>query len=63
MHGQHPEAAIGPHGIFSDIVGLLLGDHACTGATPLSWPKEMVLVVAVGHCYGGAQAFSFKKMH
>ena len=53
MHGQHPAAAIGPRIIFSNIVGLPLGDHARAGAAPLPWPTETAFVVAVGHRDGG----------
>ena len=63
MHGQHPKPAIGLCIIFINIVGLLLGDHACTSATPLSRPTEKALAVAVGHCDGVTQAFTLQKMH
>ena len=63
MHGRHPEPTIGPYIIFSNIVGLLLGNHARDGATSSKWPTEMALAVIVGHCDGVAQAFTLKKMH
>ena len=35
MHGQHPVATIGPRITFSNVVGLILGDHACVGVMAL----------------------------
>ena len=63
MHGRHPAATTGPCTIFSNVVGMLLGNHACTGATPLPWPTEMAYAVAVGHQNDVAQAFIPEKMH
>ena len=56
IHGRHPEPAIGPRIMFSNVVGLLLGNHASAGATPPTWPTETALAVAVGHCNEVAQA-------
>ena len=56
MHWRHSTAEIGLSIIFSNVVGLLLGVHARTGATPLSWPTKMASAVAVGHHNGVAQA-------
>ena len=63
MHGRHPAAVIGLRIMFSNVVGLLLDDHARFGATPSSWPTDTVLVVAVGHRDSVAQAFTLEKMH
>ena len=52
MHEQHPAAAIGPHIIFSNVVGLLLGDHACVDVTPSSWSTETAVAVALGNRNG-----------
>ena len=56
MYGQHPKPAMGLCIILINVVGLLLGDHACTGATSSKWPTETALTLAVGHCDGVAQA-------
>ena len=39
--------------VFSKLLGLLLGDHPCAGATPSKWPTETALTVAVDHRDGG----------
>ena len=44
--------------MFSKLVGLLHGNHAHAGATPLKWPIDTALVVAVGHLDGTVQAFT-----
>ena len=56
MHGRHPDVAIWLRIIFSNLIGLLLGDHARTGATSPKRPTEMAPTVTVGHCNGVAQA-------
>ena len=63
MYGQHPTPAIGPRIIFTNVVGLLLGNHAHVGVTSLKWPTETVPVVTVGHCDGVAQALNLEQMH
>ena len=63
MHGQHPKPAIGPRICFTNVVGLLLGNHARAGATTSEWPTETALVVAVGHCNGVAQALTLEQIH
>ena len=40
---------IGQNILFIEVVGLLLGDHALTGATSLSWPTETNSAVVIGH--------------
>ena len=42
---------------------LLEGDHACAGATTLSYPTETALDVVVGHHKCITQAFTLKRMH
>ena len=49
MHGQHPEPAIGPRIIFTNVVDLLLGDHARVGVTPPKLPTETAPAVVVDH--------------
>ena len=50
MHRRHPAAVTGPDIIFSNLVSLLLGDHARAGATPS--PTDMAFAIAVSHCDG-----------
>ena len=49
MHGQYREPAKDLSIVFVKVSGLVLGDHACAGATPLTQPTETVFAVAVGH--------------
>ena len=56
MHGRHPKTAIDLCIIFINVAGLLIGDHAHAGPTPLKRPTEMDLVIAVGHREDVAQA-------
>ena len=49
--------------MFSKLLGLLQGDHACAGATPYKWLTETALDIAVGYHNGVAQAFTFEQMH
>ena len=49
MHGQHPAATVGPHIIFSNVIGLLLGDHNHVSAMSLPQSTEMDFAVAIGH--------------
>ena len=63
MHGQHPGVAIGLRIIFTNVIGLLLGDHACAGAMPLSWSTETVLAVTVDYLDGVAQTFTVEQVH
>ena len=63
MFGQHPGPTIGPHIIFTNVVVLLIGNHARAGVTPSKWPTEAALTDTVGHCNGVAQALTLKQMH
>ena len=63
MYGRHHELAIGPHIMFSSVVGLLQGDHACAAATPSKFPAETALTVALGHRDGVTQARILDQMH
>ena len=63
MYGRHPATAIGRSIIFGKVLGLLLGNHARASTTPLKWPTETVLAVAVGHCNGVIQTSTLKQMH
>ena len=56
LHGQYPEPVKGTSILFANVLGLLIGDHACVGATPLPWPKKTVFAIAVGHNNGVLQA-------
>ena len=59
MHGRHKQAAQLLLIIFSNVVGLLLGDHARASATPSKWPTETALAVAVGHHNGITHVSTF----
>ena len=63
MHEGHPATAIRRSIIFNNVVGLLLGNHACVGVTSLPWSTETTFAVNEGHRDGIAQPFTLKKMH
>ena len=52
MHGLHSEPTIGPRIIFSNLIGLLLGNHARAGATSSKCPAETARAVAIGYLDG-----------
>ena len=56
LHGWQLEPAIGPHIMFTNVVGLLLGNYAHVSAAPSKWLTETALVFVVGHINGIAQA-------
>ena len=45
-----------PEHYFAKVPGLLLSNYAGAGATPLPWPTEMTVIIAVGHCNSVLQA-------
>ena len=63
MPGQYPTVMICLCIIVSNVVGLLLGNHACAYTTPSSWSAETVFAVAVGYQNGIKQALTFEQMH
>ena len=52
---RHSVMVIGHSILFVKIVGLLLGNHVCDGAMPLTWPTQTASPVAVGHHDGVLQ--------
>ena len=63
INGRYPAAVIGLRSIVSNVVGLILSDHACANTTLSTWPAEAVFDVAVGYQNGIKQAFTLEKMH
>ena len=48
--------------MFTNVVGLLLGNHTHAGVTSSNLPTEMYRVVAAGHCYCVEQALNLEQL-
>ena len=63
MYGRYPLAGKGLCIIFSKLLCLLLGDHACAVATPSKLSIETACDVAVDHHNGGLLMEYLSIMH
>ena len=56
------QQTVGLYIILINVVCLLLGGHVCAGGTPLKWPTETTLAIAVAHIDRVAQAQNLDKL-